>query len=328
MRRTLHNYYIAARGVSRRQRLTLPPPDRKPAVRVPFVLTDAEREAWDDLYLVPPNGAVPLPFSYYAQTTVDEFHAFIDSMRLNFRNVLHLQWQMEAARPGAAALRPATAYQVELGLDDVAWLKRDRAILACYVNVLDQSGEYLLRTAYHFLIKNLSSADVAMLKAAPGYNRQQFPELLAVSRTGEVIQAIKNPRTHSLRFSSDMGLRYGRVSGDMNIVHVNRWLVRLFGYSRTFAQGMCTANYIMRTLAVDERIGVDRFTITFCRPVFLPSTPELHLSRGSFQLRDESNALAALGTWSSAATAGKLAGDPAESRRLSRESMAVAMVVR
>jgi acyl dehydratase len=330
MRRTVHNYYLAARGVARRQRLQLA--EEKPHVRTSFHLSDAHDREWRELYGVPED-AGPMPFSYYAQSTVDAFHWFIDSLGVNFRNVLHLQWEMEAQRPGGAALRPGASYDLELGLDDVAFLKRDRAVIACYVNLVDGTGATTLRTGYHFLLKNLSKEDIARLKDTPGYNRLQFPELLAVSRTGEVVKALTSARTHELHFPTDMGLRYGRVSGDMNIVHVNRWLVRLFGYSRTFAQGMCTANYVLRTLAVPERATVDRFTITFCRPVFLPGTVQLALGDGEFQVRDAQNTLAAVGTWRSGiggdaeseAEPELAAATPA--RRLSRASMAVAMVV-
>jgi len=326
MRRTLHNYYLAARGVTRRQRLSLPA--EKPSLRFPYVLTEGDRGAWRELYQVPPDdgAAPPAPFSYYAQTTVDAFHGFLYSLGANFKNVLHLQWEMEVLRPGGAALRPGTPYQVELGLDDVAFLKRDRAIIACFVNLLDEGGATLLRTGYHFLLKNLSARDVAYLKSTPGYNRLRFPELLAVSRTGEVVKALSGGRAHELHFPEDIGLRYGHVSGDMNIVHTNRWLVRLFGYSRTFAQGMCTANYVLRTLAVSERVPVDRFTITFCRPVYLPGTVQLSLGDGEFQVRDGDRALAALGTWRAAGVAMPAEAAPPV-RRISRASMAVAMAV-
>jgi len=78
---------------------------------------------------------------------------------------------------------------------------------------------------------------------------------------------------------------------------------------------------------------VDRFTITFCRPVFLPGTVQLALGDGEFQVRDAQNTLAAVGTWRSGiggdaeseAEPELAAATPA--RRLSRASMAVAMVV-
>jgi acyl dehydratase len=270
---------------------------KKISERKPFVLTAEHVRAWGDLYGAADHGEA-LPFSYYAPLTMDTFHRSIHALRLSFRNVLHLQWVMEAQRPGGAALQPGVPYQLHTGLDDVSFLKGNRAVFTFFVNVFDGAGDPMVRNLYHFLVKNLSPRDIALLKSTQGYNQHEFPELMAVSRTGEV-KALKGARTRSLHFTEDMGVRYGRVSGDMNIVHVNKWLVRLFGYSRPFAQGMCTANYVLKTLACDERASVDHFTITFCKPVFLPGTVKLALGDGQFQIRDESRLVVSVGTWRS-----------------------------
>jgi acyl dehydratase len=326
MLQTTRNYYLAVRGVARRQRLSLP--TRPIAMETPFRLSDSSRHAWHTLFGVQ-AGHEPPPLSYYAQPTVDAFHRIIDELGLNFRNVLHLQWDLDVVARGAAALRPGDEYRVLIGLEDVSFLKRDRAVFVCNVDLTDASGQPVLHTAYSFLIKNLSPRDVSLLRQSSGYNRQHFPELKSISRPEQLVPAGVG-KAYQLSFPEAMGVHYGRVSGDMNIVHVSKRLVRLFGYKRPFAQGMCTANFVLKTLSLDERRAIRHFNITFCRPVFLGDSAELTVDGNGFQLSDADRQVLAVGKWT------EFDGAPDEplqpprtsgQRRLSRASTAVAMTL-
>lgn len=97
---------------------------------------------------------------------------------------------------------------------------------------------------------------------------------------------------------ADMGLRYGLLSRDFNIVHISPLLTRLFGYPRTFAQGLCTANYILKVLSEDEGRKVRSPSLQHCRPVFLGQTVSLQVGASRVEVVDPAGSLLVQGTWS------------------------------
>ena len=73
----------------------------------------------------------------------------------------------------------------------------------------------------------------------------------------------------------EMGRRYGRVSDDLNPIHIADWGARLFGFERAVAHGMWS---MARSLAA---LGNDlappcRVTVEFKLPLFLGSRARLH----------------------------------------------------
>jgi acyl dehydratase len=72
------------------------------------------------------------------------------------------------------------------------------------------------------------------------------------------------------RVPSDIGRRYGAVSGDRNPIHMSPVTAKLFGFPRHIAHGMWTA---ARCLAAMEGELPDAFTydVAFKRPVLLPA---------------------------------------------------------
>jgi acyl dehydratase len=68
----------------------------------------------------------------------------------------------------------------------------------------------------------------------------------------------------------DLGRRYGRVSGDLNPIHMHPLSARLFGFPSAIAHGMWTK---ARCLAALEAELPDRFTVkaAFRKPIILPA---------------------------------------------------------
>jgi acyl dehydratase len=68
----------------------------------------------------------------------------------------------------------------------------------------------------------------------------------------------------------DLGRRYGRVSGDLNPIHIHPLTARLFGFPSAIAHGMWTKARCLA--ALDARLP-DRFTVkaAFRKPIILPA---------------------------------------------------------
>lgn len=73
------------------------------------------------------------------------------------------------------------------------------------------------------------------------------------------------------RLGSDLGRRYGAVSGDRNPIHLYPWSAKAFGFPRQIAHGMWTQAHSLATL--QHRLpDAYRVDVEFKKPVLLPST--------------------------------------------------------
>ncbi|MCJ8169418.1 MaoC/PaaZ C-terminal domain-containing protein [Atopomonas sediminilitoris] len=78
---------------------------------------------------------------------------------------------------------------------------------------------------------------------------------------------------------SSLGRAYGRISGDINPIHLHPLSAKLFGFERHIAHGMwLKARTLAKLLPTEERRAV-QVAVEFKRPVFLPA--ELSLREAS-----------------------------------------------
>ncbi|HET8707465.1 MAG TPA: MaoC/PaaZ C-terminal domain-containing protein [Pseudomonadales bacterium] len=100
-----------------------------------------------------------------------------------------------------------------------------------------------------------------------------------------------NPTRESWTVPEDIGRRYGKVSGDMNPIHIHAVTARLFGFPKAIAHGMWAKSRILAALA--PAIGTQPFSVdvNFKLPVLLPAKVSfLSASKDHqiiFELRDE-----------------------------------------
>ena len=60
-----------------------------------------------------------------------------------------------------------------------------------------------------------------------------------------------------------MGMEYGLISGDMNVVHTSWLACKLFGIKKPFIQGLCIANYAIYKLGKREKGDLKNFKIQY-----------------------------------------------------------------
>jgi len=71
------------------------------------------------------------------------------------------------------------------------------------------------------------------------------------------------------------GRAFGRVTGDINPIHLHAVPAKAFGFPRAIAHGWWTTGRAAAELGVDEAVSGRRLAIAFRRPIVLPSTPVL-----------------------------------------------------
>ncbi|MBK7003879.1 MAG: acyl dehydratase [Burkholderiales bacterium] len=90
--------------------------------------------------------------------------------------------------------------------------------------------------------------------------------------------------------ASDLGRRYGEVSGDRNPIHLTAVSAKLFGFRRAIAHGMWTKARALSCLLPAQQLEQASVAVDFKTPLFLPSRASLWSARKSdgalFEVRD------------------------------------------
>lgn len=95
------------------------------------------------------------------------------------------------------------------------------------------------------------------------------------------------PLSHQADFfaSSDLGRRYGKVSGDFNPIHMSALSAKLFGFRQAIAHGMWTKARALAALMPAAPVAQAEVAVEFKTPLFLPARASLWSTRqttGSF----------------------------------------------
>ncbi len=91
--------------------------------------------------------------------------------------------------------------------------------------------------------------------------------------------------------SSDLGLRYARISGDSNPIHLFSLSAKLFGFKGHIAHGMWTKARVAAALYNKLNTEACKIVVDFKLPIFLPTTIQLNYQLAddivSFEVRDK-----------------------------------------
>lgn len=80
---------------------------------------------------------------------------------------------------------------------------------------------------------------------------------------------------HSIDAPADIGRRYGRISGDMNPIHLYPWTAKFLGFDRHIAHGMWTMARACALVQAELGRPPMRLETQFRQPVFLPARTTL-----------------------------------------------------
>lgn len=236
-----------------------------------FVLYAKGKKKWYKLFGVPEDVTVPFTYSDFSRAV--GFMEVIEGLGANFKYLLHLKSEIWFYKE----LVPGDVYIIDYVFEDVLQIKPDKAAMIG-LSAISRDGELFMNMRDHFVIKNLPRKDAAHLQ------KDESNEFKGITHVPA--DPLENCRMEELYIPSDMAKRYGDTSGDYNIVHTSPFIAKIFGYERTFIQGLCSANLIMSRLCM-AGIKLQHFTITFGRPVFMDSKVFLYYTDSEYRLQDE-----------------------------------------
>lgn len=97
-------------------------------------------------------------------------------------------------------------------------------------------------------------------------------------KKGEKPALPRYPHSLTVKAPENLGRRYGKVSGDLNLIHVHALTAKAFGFPRAIAHGMWSKAHILALLEQQAGWHKGPVTITcaFKKPLFLPGEAQLN----------------------------------------------------
>lgn len=293
-------YATAVQNVLKRHRLIVE--RRYPRYRAEFTLTDADLADWHQVFDTHDGPARHTPFSYYQNVGTMLLMRVVEDVGVNFRYLLHMRHEL--ARRPSHPLVAGERYAVEVSLADIVPLGDDRVALIVEWRLSAEDGSLRLAIRDFFAILQLEPEYVDALQALPLQPSIHADKL----RPPRLPTLNGDARATTIEVPDDMGARYGRISGDMNMVHTTRVAAKVFGYEAPFIQGYCTLNYMLRTLTTAGIGAVEEIAVSFVRKIYTGTTIGVVHTDDRIEVTDARGKLAAVGSWRSAEPAADTAG--------------------
>lgn len=293
LRQYMVNYYTTAlKHVLKQHRLLV---DRRfPSYETTFTMTPDEQKRWLDLFN---TGALHTPFTYHTTVGTMALMRLVGDVGVNFKNLMHLKCEMTIAPEHP--MQAGRPYRLASQIEDILALRDDRVALVCASRVYDEHGHRVRSYRDFFIILNLETEYVEALRSIRSYGHLDATEFEGLAKREPKLGAAGIDRV-TIEVPEGMGFEYGKVSGDLNLVHTTKLAARLFGHPRPFIQGLCTANYALRHLT--SAFGApESLRITFAKRVFVGQPVELRYTKNEFEVCDSKGSLLAFGDYDAAA---------------------------
>lgn len=293
MRSYQSRYYAsAARNLVKRHRLLV---DRAfPRYRTTFRVTAQDHAGWHELFGVEGDAGRATPFTFHTSSGTLLLMRIVQDVGVNFRHLLHLRSEI-ALHPGGRRIEPDVEHVLEATLADVVALAEDRVALVVETRVHAPDDELLELHREVFVILEIDPDAVHALRESGAYGTTRLEGIEDLTSREPSLDGGASAVTVDI--AHDMGLRYGKVSGDLNVVHTTKVAAKMFGHPRPFVQGLCTANNVLLALTRAHDTAVQHLEISFARRIFVGSQIEIRFADGVFEVLEERGKLAAFGSY-------------------------------
>jgi len=225
-----------------------------------------------------------LHFSFYLKSSTNSFLRIMADLGINLKNVLHLRNEFIKHQKGC--LFKEGEYAIIAQVDNIKATGRSNAIVTCSSTIYNSDGQTLIKNIDHFMIRNVIEKDQRNIRILNSSIDTSYRTWLKAPDYGK--DEIIYQKDYDV--SSRMGIDYGFVSGDLNLVHTTNTMAKIFGFKRAFIQGLCTANIVIAHLP--ENLELNFFAINFNKPVYTNSAIRVEYASDNFKVLDrDSNVL-------------------------------------
>ncbi len=281
LRSGLAGYYLAnARSLLRRQRLLLDA--ERPLYSSELTLTEDHVRGWAELFGARAD-TPPVPFAYHALVWGDLLVELADELGVNLRNLSHEGTRL-TFHPDGRRLEPGGTYRVQVRTTQVVPTDHDLVTLHVETHILDQDGSRLVASDDRFVVANVDPSTIEALRRrvdGDGSGATGLDDDPAPANPDDPVA-----RELALTLEDDLGIRYGRLTGNLRPANTSRAGARLLGHDRPFLQHLCVVDLMLCQLT-EQGSAPRRLELTFRGPVHPGSTVHLRLDGSRVELTDE-----------------------------------------
>jgi len=246
-----------------------------PPMKTSWFLDEDKYQSW--MNLVDYDGAAPQAFTFSAPAGVWALMQVLKEIGISFSRIMHMSSRLLMLnKEGFSQNQHYSTYVHYLG----ATPHSKRAVLIRFQSVVkDITGRDIMTLEDELYVAGLDEEFVKSLAI----------DTQAQARRPSKSQLLNNAMADRMELPivKSMGQKYGKLSGDLNPLHISSLGARLFGHKTSFVQGLCTLNLIIAALGKHWKGSIRSMEINFIRPVAQPSTPILICTLDQFELVDK-----------------------------------------
>ncbi|MHA7878704.1 MAG: MaoC/PaaZ C-terminal domain-containing protein [Saccharospirillum sp.] len=247
-----------------------------PPLKTHWFLSEDTARKWPALFGY--EGAHPQAFTYSAPAGVWALMQVLQDLGVKFSRIMHLHTRLLLV--SEKGFEVGTHYTTSVRYQGARPLKGHSVSLAFRSEVRDVTGREVMQLEDELYVGGLPDGFVDQL----ANNQVSLPASKA-----DQSALLSNPLADRIpvRIPRRLGSQYGKLSGDLNPLHISSIGARLLGHSSSFIQGLCTANLILATLGNHWQQSIRSLDMRFERPVPQPARLNLVCTLDQFALVDE-----------------------------------------
>lgn len=250
-----------------------------------WFLTEKTTQHWHKVFNY--QSTAPQAFTYSAPAGVWALMQVLEDLGIKFSRIMHLSTHLLLTSPDGFEVN--AHYTTNVRYMGARPLKSRSVALIFRSEVRDVRGREIMQLEDELYVGGLPEEFVAQLSS----EHTKVPQ----AERGEI--AIDNPVADQIpvTIGRRLGSQYGKLSGDLNPLHISSLGARLLGHSGSFVQGLCTANLMLATLGTHWRRPVRSLTLEFKRPVPQPAKLTLICTLDQFSLIDSKKRILVTGSY-------------------------------
>jgi hypothetical protein len=260
-----------------------------------FIFDKQLQKEWYDLFEIKDENT-DLNFPYFMREARTAFALFdaLNTYNFSLANLLHVKSSLWF-RNDTNIFKANQSYRVECTTDDIMAVTNDRVCLIAKIRIFNQDGVHVYDQKNAFLIKKLKEDKLKLFDSFHHYAKHR-PELFTnLSQKTSTLWQNKQCERSEINIKKSLGAYYGKLSGDMNMIHTSQLIAKSMGAKGAFIQGLCTLNLLLAKFSSIGYNNIEKLNITFCNKIYEEQTILLLVSHGSYELVDVEGKLLAYG---------------------------------
>ncbi|MBU2864505.1 hypothetical protein KO489_11675 [Reinekea forsetii] len=276
-------YYKVFKSISQDETLSLN--SELPPMKTTWFLTEKKMAAW--LKLTGYDLPYPQAFTFSAPAGVWALMQVLKEIGISFGRIMHLSSRLlMLSKDGFQVGEHYSTYVHYLGVKPHS----KRAVMIRFLSIVKNvRGQDIMHLEDELYVAGLDEDFVKQLNLSSEETQ----------RRNTKATLLNNKMADSLKIDigRSLGQQYGKLSGDLNPMHISSIGARLFGHKKSFIQGLCTLNVVVATLGKHWKCTIRSMDINFIRPVSQPSKPTLLCTLDHFELVDDEGNLLVSGRY-------------------------------